>query len=65
MSTCNNIKNMIKLKQICRCIMKGRGNMKRRQEKNDKDRLQRLIRRNWILAAASLALALAFYFIFK
>lgn len=39
--------------------------MKKRQEKNDSDRLQRLIRRNWIIAAASLILALAFYFIFN
>lgn len=39
--------------------------MKKRQEKNDRDKLQRIIRRNWILAAASLILAVAAYVFLK
>lgn len=39
--------------------------MKKVDKKNDKDRLQKLIRRNWIIGGAALILAIFCYFFVK
>ncbi len=38
---------------------------KKLNREEQRDKLQKMIRRNWILAAASLMLAVAAYFIFR